>query len=493
MAAHGATHLRRLPISLRLKLTLWMVVISGVLQLTLVVMVLLYEQSSRSQFVAERMQRRAEAMALAIRQAGEGVTDEHLRKVAEENISFALFRRYVLTLYDQDGRVLASSQRPAPTRADLGVEGLEPGVQPVTLRFPVKGLFEGVPADGLARVMLTNALMPDGRRCALAVIVPDTWYEQSIEQTRRVLLIALGIGFIGSAVGGWMIARLATAPLATLIRIAGSLSPEGLDREVEVPGGPVEIASLQQELMNVRERLRSALQAQDRFISSVSHEIKTPIAVLLAEAQTIPQEGLTPASRRFAQSVTDEMRRLSRMVESFLTLTKMRGGTELTEGRPQFVNDFVIDAVASCRRMASQFGITLVPELVNEDERLAVNGDSELLRVMIDNLIHNAIRFSPAQGRVMIRVRDLENESECEVSVRDFGPGIPADMIERVFERFTTTGGDSAGRSFGLGLSIAQGIAELHGGRITARNLTEGCEFTVRLPLIRQGVAPEIA
>lgn len=133
--------------------------------------------------------------------------------------------------------------------------------------------------------------------------------------------------------------------------------------------------------------------------------------------------------------------------------------------------------------MALQHGVRLRLDLEEEPLPLIVLGENELLRVMVDNLVRNAIRFSSKGQAIDIAVfRTTESSSIC---VRDEGPGIPTELLDTLFDRFTQAPAETArGRGHGLGLSIAQGIAELHGGRISVRNLPEaGAEFTVTLPL----------
>jgi two-component system, OmpR family, sensor kinase len=118
------------------------------------------------------------------------------------------------------------------------------------------------------------------------------------------------------------------------------------------------------------------------------------------------------------------------------------------------------------------------------DRDLLMIGDPELLRTLVDNLLRNAIRFSPQGSRIDVVVRTDGPDNIC-ICVQDKGPGIPQPLIDRIFDRFAQgRGEEKLGRGSGLGLEIAQGIAELHGGRISASNLDEGgCEFCATLPL----------
>ncbi len=186
----------------------------------------------------------------------------------------------------------------------------------------------------------------------------------------------------------------------------------------------------------------------------------------------------------WGESAVEEMERLGRMVESFLTLTKLRGGQALAHPEPCNVNELIMDAVESCRTMAKQYDVRLTPELSDRYPQVKVSGECPLLATMIENLLRNAIRFSPTSRSIDIRVSI--DDGNCTVTVRDFGPGVPPELLDTLFDRFARSADDGPRRrGHGLGLSIAQGIAELHGGGIKVRNIPEGgCEFTVTLPLL---------
>jgi signal transduction histidine kinase len=246
-------------------------------------------------------------------------------------------------------------------------------------------------------------------------------------------------------------------------------------------GRLAELEDVQAAIADVRERLRVAIGARDRFIAHVSHELKTPIAIILTEAQTLDTRTLSPDARIFVRSVIDEMRRLGRTIESFLTLTKVRAGASLMDVAPCDVADIVMDAVLGCSRMARQHKVSLNPLLADSDHPVAVNGDAELLLVLVDHLLRYAIKASPEGAQVIIHVSDSVNE--CVIAVRDFGPPLIDSTIPPAFDPTPPANGTPPGRRPGMGLSIAQTVAKLHSGAIDAHALPDGgCEVAVRLP-----------
>jgi signal transduction histidine kinase len=172
-------------------------------------------------------------------------------------------------------------------------------------------------------------------------------------------------------------------------------------------------------------------------------------------------------------------------VESFLMLTRITDGDGRIGLKRYAANDLVVDSVENCGLMAHQHGVRLAPELLEDDEFIdtVIAGDPELLRTMLDNLVCNAIRFSPRGGTIGIAAR--RSGSAVTVTVRDDGAGIPENRLSTIFDRMAPASGDNqSGRGHGFGLAIAQGIAELHGGIIAVANReTGGCEFCVTLPV----------
>lgn len=485
MSGQGRSHAMTPRISLRLRLTLWMLAISVVIQGTVATLLLMYQRQALQEFYNDRLSMRAQTVVASVRDAGFHVTDADFEGITAKRFQVILYERFVVSLYDKDGSVLASSS-PRGSAADAA--GL-------LQKLNAAGSFVGraaIPAfvstenpSGWGRMFVQRLRAADGTQYMLLFAATDSRYEAMMRLSVMSIWISVPTGAFATAVAGWLIGGLALAPLRQLARVASSLSPDNIEQDIEAVTGPPEIAALERDLQETRSKLRQAFHAQDRFISTVAHELKTPIAVILTEVETLPKNNLA-AAEKVVKSAAEEMERLGRMVESFLTLTKVRGGQALTHPEPCNVNELVTDAVASCGVMAKQYGVLLSPELTDRYPPIKVSGECPLLTTMMDNLLRNAIRFSPAGKVIAIRVRDVDKE--CVVAVRDFGPGIPPELLDKLFDRFVQgPSGGERGRGHGLGLTIAQGIAELHGGRISVRNIPEGgCEFTVRLPLLKR-------
>jgi two-component system OmpR family sensor kinase len=272
------------------------------------------------------------------------------------------------------------------------------------------------------------------------------------------------------------------------------VSPTNLDERLDLAALPHEIGQLAADVNVMLERLAQGFRSQERFISDVSHELKTPVAVLLTEAQALKMGHAGPSDHQaFVLSVEDEMRRLGKLVESFLMLARFGHGRRFIGEIVFEVNDVALDSVQHAKLLAAQHGVRLHLSLHDgeADTSATVHGDPELVRIVIDNLIRNAVQYSKRGDTVSVRVTCQDRNAV--IAVEDQGRGVPEQYLETIFDRFAqapapTTSGR---RGTGLGLAIAKGVVDLHRGTIRVRNRPEGgCAFTVTLPLHDETAAP---
>jgi signal transduction histidine kinase len=301
------------------------------------------------------------------------------------------------------------------------------------------------------------------------------------------LSIAIGaaIALVASAPGQapvWVVWLLAGA-LLTLAAAGWLLLRRAA---AEVAAARAEIAPLLARLEKKRARLEEFSSSQGRFVGNIAHEIKTPLATVLSQADLLLACSNDPAAvRRYAKSIAEDMRHLSDLVESFLRLARPFAQEDTSHHVAVYFHDFVLDAVCRSQSLAREKEVSVVATLAesgNGDVAVEVLGDSVLLGAMVENLVRNAVRFSPWGSRVDLQVQ-VQGES-IVLYVRDHGTGIAAEHLESVFDWFFQAPGvtlQSSGTGFGL--AICKRVAEHHRGTISLRNLPAGgCEFEVRLP-----------
>lgn len=217
------------------------------------------------------------------------------------------------------------------------------------------------------------------------------------------------------------------------------------------------------------------------FVANVSHELKTPIGAVGLLAEALESAAEEPDEvKRFATRLTIEADRLARITQDLIELSRLQAGDALRDAGVVAVDDVVAQAVDRNRVAAEKHGIALV---VGKRSRAEVFGDEALLVTALDNLVANAIQFSPDDARVGIGV--TRDDGAVEIAVTDQGVGIPEAERDRVFERFfrvdsarsRNTGGT------GLGLSIVKHIVNNHGGDVRVWSQPgRGSTFTIRLP-----------
>jgi len=238
----------------------------------------------------------------------------------------------------------------------------------------------------------------------------------------------------------------------------------------------------QRALVPIRDSLgaqRTALRRQREFAADASHELRTPLTVIRSSVDHLRRHAAEPVATvgDALEDIDAEVSHLTSMVEDLLLLARSDSGAISLERVPLHLDDVAAEAASALSKPAAERGVTVVVD----PEPVELVGDPARLRQLATILIDNAIRHGPAGGTVRVSVRAFEDEAE--LSVADEGPGIKAEDLPHLFDRFWRAAGAPAGGT-GLGLAIAKWIAEGHGGSVTAANgPAGGALFVVRLPI----------
>jgi two-component system phosphate regulon sensor histidine kinase PhoR len=218
-------------------------------------------------------------------------------------------------------------------------------------------------------------------------------------------------------------------------------------------------------------RVRRLETVRRDFISNVSHELRTPLASLKALTETLRDGALEDpkAARRFLGRIETEVDALTQMASELLELTRIESGQVPLELKKVPAAGLLSSAADRMHAQAERAGLDL--RLEPPQERTGVRADPSRLEQVLVNLIHNAIKFTPAGGEVALSAR--ADGEFVRFAVRDTGAGIPQDDLERIFERFYKADRARSGGGTGLGLSISRHLVEAHGGRIWVES-TEG-------------------
>jgi two-component system sensor histidine kinase QseC len=291
----------------------------------------------------------------------------------------------------------------------------------------------------------------------------------------RLLVPALfGLPLIGVWV--WFATRRGLAPIDAVAEQVANRAPEHL-APLAPAVAPEEIRPLLDALNDLFARVERTLDAERRFTADAAHELRTPLAALAAQAQ-VAQRARDAAEREHALAqIGASSRRATRLVDQLLTLARLDPSAGVA------METVALDTLAA--EVCADHGVAALEKDIalelDVPAGMLVRGNADLLRILLRNLVDNAVRYTPANGGIAVRV-GAAGQGEVELSVADSGSGIPAEQRENALRRFQRLAGQEIEGS-GLGLSIAARIAELHGARLELGDGIGAPGLAVRLRL----------
>jgi len=296
------------------------------------------------------------------------------------------------------------------------------------------------------------------------------------------LLIPLPLMFLF----GYLISQISIGkilrPVRKVAETAESITHEDLSRRVNVENVGEEAQYLVKAFNDMISRLEAAFTYITESSAYIAHELKTPLAILRGEAEVVlKKERDKEEYKKVIVGSLEETRRMLKIIEDLLLLTRVNYRSDDLQLSPLDLTQFIIVLYEKAKILAAQKKITVnmpIPQTT-----ALVNADEQTLRRLFLNLIDNAVKYTPQEGRIDI-VSQFDAE-RVKISVADTGIGIEQENLPRLFDKFFRIEGKikDAGPSSGLGLSIAQSIAKLHQGEITVSSqVGKGTVFTVSLP-----------
>ena len=357
---------------------------------------------------------------------------------------------------DSEGR-LVNVQLPVPQTATNIGEFADGGEQWVFVRQQLRQATIAAGGLGFIVVARPRAVFADTIRALLPSLVASA-------------LVAVAFALVVAA----LLSRTITKPMRDLAGGARSVAQGEYTTRVPVTG-PSEVADTGAAFNEMAGEIERSRGAERSFLADISHELRTPLTSIQGFAQAIVDgEARGEAATRAAEVIHRESRRLVRMVEGLLEVAKLQSGAQ-EMGREDVPPARLLDV------QARDAGVRF--EQTGTDDLPALRGDADKLAQLFLNLLDNAVKHSPRGAAVQIRGE--RDDGTVLLRVRDSGSGLPEGAQVRLFHRFYR--GENAVRNrAGLGLAIAQAIAQAHGGNISAQNLAGGgAEFAVRLPIAR--------
>ena len=311
----------------------------------------------------------------------------------------------------------------------------------------------------------------------------------TLAKVRFFLLVGVLGGSILALLAGLAIARRAMRPIVELSDVAREIErTRDPRRTLPHPEAEDEIAVLARTLESMLQALDAArgeteamLDRQREFVADASHELRTPLTSVLANLDLLAEE-LDGEQAETAQAALRSTRRMRRLVADLLLLARA-DANRAAPRRPTDLGEVVVEAVAELEPVADGH------ELSVQVEPAIVRGARDELHRLVLNLVENALRHTPPG--TLVSASTAMRDGQALVIVEDDGPGIPAELQQRIFERFVR-GGRDGGRGSGLGLAIVRAVAESHGGTVSIEPSggTRGTRFVIRLPVAATADTP---
>jgi signal transduction histidine kinase len=376
-------------------------------------------------------------------------------------------------IWGRNGRLMTSSPSLAQINESLDAENLRIN-QPVYHETRFRGFHLRV---------LSVPLNIEGRSVGTLQAAASL---DVVDAARQVLLYIMGIATIIAvmlaAFGSWLAVGRALAPLDSITDTVEQINrADDLARRIPYDGPEEdEIGSLIGAFNQTLERLETLFTSQQRFLADVSHELRTPLTVikgnvdLMRRMKSLDEESLS--------SIDQEAGRLTRLVGGLMLLVQAESGSVSLNIKPVELDTLLLEVFQEMKVLAGE----KIKLHLTDIDQVQVNGDRDRLKQVLLNLVANAIQYTPQGGDVFLSLGKVAEQAR--LIIRDTGPGIPAEDLPHIFERFYRAEKSrtrSKATGFGLGLSITQWIVDKHGGRIEVDSKEiQGTTFCIWLPLL---------
>ena len=297
-----------------------------------------------------------------------------------------------------------------------------------------------------------------------------------------IMLVLIPLILLLTALGGYYITKRAFRPINNIVKTANDISAQkDISRRIEITPDAKEdeLHHLSLTLNKMLDKIENLIMQEKQFTSDASHELRTPISVILAQGEYLLDIAKDEKEKELAQTIVDKSKQVSKLVSRLLLLARIDQHRQKFNKEKVDLSVIVDVAVDSMKELASQKEILLFS---NVAEGTIVDADEALLLSAITNLISNGIKYGKESGHVSVSAS--KNGDKTEIIVADNGVGISEEHIDKIWTRFYRVDdvrNDEYGSS-GLGLSMVKSIIELHGGEITVKStLGQGTEFRIIL------------
>jgi len=292
--------------------------------------------------------------------------------------------------------------------------------------------------------------------------------------TSVVVILILFSSFIS-----YLVAGNALAPIKVLTDTANMIAASNLSLRVPITKTGDEIEELSKTLNTLLDRLETSFKAQEHFVSNTSHQINTPLAIMKGELAVLESKERTlQEHQRFHKSLREELERLIDLVKNMLLVSRVESGLDSFVFHPVRLDDLLLGTSSRLNLKAKEKRIQ-VRFNIEEDLDLEVKGERQLLEALFENILDNAIKYSPEDSTIQLNIKNVN--SQIEVWIEDEGPGIDSSELHQIMNKRFHRARSHIGHGTGIGLPIAQKIARFHKAEIDyRRKRPKGSLFIIR-------------
>lgn len=303
-----------------------------------------------------------------------------------------------------------------------------------------------------------------------------------LQTVKNLAAFTVPMVLILAAAGGYLVAGRALKPIRQITEAANTINDgNDLSRRIGLgkPGSHDELQKLSDTFDSMFERLENSFNSQQQFTSDASHELRTPTTVILAECDYAFKHARTAEDYSTAlEVISRQAKKMSRLVESLLSLTRMDLGTAKTNFEVEDLSE-MLNVICQETQLVGSRGITMLTDI---QEGVYADIDVTLMSRLVQNLIDNAYKYGRDGGSVEVSLK--ARGGTAAISVKDDGVGIEKEHLDKIWQRFYQEDSSrSGGEGLGLGLSMVKQIARVHGGTVSVESVPgEGSTFTVTIP-----------
>jgi len=319
--------------------------------------------------------------------------------------------------------------------------------------------------QGMPHRLKVQSMWLQGRELKVTVAEDTSIVDGTLRNLLSLLLLSIPCAVLLSVGSGYFMAGRALAPVSAMAAKSREITAEALSKRLPVNNPSDELGQMATVFNETLERLETSFDRLRNFTANVSHELRTPLTAIRSEGEVALQHTQDAAALRdVIGSMLEEVERLTRLVDCMLALARTESGHS---SPAQIELDLAAEASATVELVRVLAEEKRQDVIIEAHKPELVRGDPAMLRHALLNLVDNAIRYTPENGRVKLHVGRTP-EGDSVVEVEDDGPGIPVEERGRIFDRFyrTTAGASAARHGAGLGLAIARSAVEASGGRL---------------------------